>query len=226
MKRALLTGATAAMLALPAAASAKVVELGSTIPAGQVSCPTNCQALSRVTGYQSRAGVLRDPFLIPRAGKIVAFTVRLGDPTAEQMRFFQADLQLGQPSVQMSVLRRDTRRRTRNEHRLLAQSDPFPVKDHLGSAPTFVLDKPIQVSRRSIVALTTPTWAPALSVGLKRDHLWRASRPKGRCDNVSQRAQQVRLMSVKIFGCTYFTARLYYTVTYIPDNRPTAKTQS
>ena len=137
MKRALLTGATAAMLALPGAASAKVVELGSTVPSGQVSCPTNCQALSRVTGYQSRAGVLRDPFLIPRAGKIVAFTVRLGDPTAEQMRFFQADLQLGQPSVQMSVLRRDPRRRTRNEHRLLAQSDPFPVKDHLGSAPTW-----------------------------------------------------------------------------------------
>lgn len=220
MKRALATTATAAMLVLPGAASAKVVELGSAIPSAQISCPTNCQALSRVTGYQSSAGALRNPFLIPRAGKIVAFTVRLGDPTPEQLRFFQEDLRLGQPSVQISVLRRDTRRRTRTEHRLLAQSDPFPVKEFLGSAPTFVLDKPIQVSRRTIVALTTPTWAPALAVGLKRDHLWRASRPKGRCDNVSQRAQLVRLMTIKPFGCSYLTARLYYTVTYVPDNRP------
>ncbi|MCA1705479.1 MAG: hypothetical protein LC808_20370, partial [Actinobacteria bacterium] len=178
MKRALATGAVGVILALPGAASAKVVELGSTIPAAQVSCPTNCQALSRVTGYQSRAGTVRDPFLIRRAGKIVAFTVRLGDPTPEQLRFFQDDLRLGQPSVQVSVLRRDTRRRTRTEHRLLAQSDAFPVKTYLGSAPTFVLDKPIKVSRGSVVALTTPTWAPALSVGLQRDHLWRASRPK------------------------------------------------
>ena len=26
-----------------------------------------------------------------------------------------------------------------------------------------------------------------------------------------------------MFGCTYFTARLYYTATYVPDNRTTRK---
>lgn len=221
MKRVLVTAiAFAAVLALPGAASAKVVELGSKIPPGQVSCPANCQALSRVTGYQLGAGAVRDPFVIPRAGRIIAFTVRLGDPTPDQMRFFEGDLRLGQPSVQLSILRKGARRKTRNEHRLVAQSDSFQVKDFFGSAPTFVLDKPIRVSRKSIAAITTPTWAPALAVGLGRDHLWRASRERRRCDNVSQRAQQVRLMSVKIFGCTYFTARVYYTVTYVPDNKP------
>ena len=29
------------------------------------------------------------------------------------------------------------------------------------------------------------------------------------------------LRQVSVFGCTYSSARLLYTVTYIPDNRPT-----
>lgn len=207
------------MLALPAAAPAKVIQLGSKIPPGPVSCPEDCQALSRVTGYQGRAGNIRDPFLIRRAGKIIAFTVRLGDPTEDQVRFFEEDLRLGEPRVMVSVLRRGKTRRTRNRHRLLAQSEAFRIKPYFGSAPTFVFEKPIRVTRRSIVALTTPTWAPALTVGLGRDHWWRSSRRGGRCDNVSQRAQQVELTSIKTFGCTYRTARLYYNVTYVPDNR-------
>ncbi len=209
-------------LLLPQTASAKVVELGSKIPTAQVSCPANCQALGRVTGYQGRGGEVRDPFVIPRAGKIVAFTIRLGEPDANQKQFFE-DLYGGPSQVRLSILRRGERRRTRRDHRLLAQSPAYRLDDLFGTAPTFVLDKPIPVSRKNIAAITVPTWAPAFAVGLKRDHWWRSSREARRCDNVSQSAQQVRLMSVEVFGCTYFTARLYYTVTYIPDNRPQRK---
>jgi hypothetical protein len=219
VKRYLLIAVTAAVLLAPAGASAKVVELGSKIPAAQVSCPANCQAVGRVTGYQGRGGEVRNPFVIPRAGKIVAFTIRLGEPDENQKRFFE-DLYGGPSQVRLSILRRGETRKTRSEHRLIAQSPAFRLDELFGTAPTFVLDKPIKVKKKNIVAITVPTWAPAFAVGLKRDHWWRSSRATRRCDNVSQRAQQLTLMSVKVFGCTYFTARLYYTATYIPDNRP------
>lgn len=225
MKRSLLIGVISGAFLLPASASAKVVELGSKIPVAQVSCPANCQAVTRVTAYQVRAGEVRDPFVIPRAGRIVGFTVRLGTPTPEQLTFFKRDSGFGEPRVQLSILRPGKRRRTRREHRLLAQSETFDVEQFFGSAPTFVLDRPIRVRKGHVAALTVPTWIPSLAVGLARDFGWRSSRP-GRCRNVSQRAEQTRLMSVKTFGCSYLTARLYYTVTYVPDNRPMARTEN
>lgn len=224
MKRSLLIGVAATALLSPPTASAKLVELGSKIPRAQVSCPANCQAVGRVTGYQGRGAGARDPFIIPRAGRIVAFTIRLGAPDANQERFFE-DLYGAPSQVQLSILRRGERRSTRRSHRLIAQSPAFRLDEFFGTAPTFVLDKPIRVRRKNIVAITVPTWAPAFAVGLKRDHWWRSSRQSRRCDNVSQRAQQMTIMSVKVFGCTYFTARLYYTVTYIPDNRPKARAE-
>ncbi len=223
MKRALLTVTAAlVLLVLPQAAQAKVVELGSKLPRAQVSCPTNCQAIARVTGYQGRGGSVRSPFVIPRAGKIVAFTIRLGKPDATQEQFFQNRFN-GPPQARISILRKGERRRTRNDHRLIAQSPAFRLDPYFGTAPTFTLDKPLRVSRKNIVALTVPTWAPAFAIGLARDHWWRSSRRAKSCDNLRQQASQTKLMSVKTFGCTYFTARLYYTATYIPDNRTTRK---
>ena len=219
MKRQLLIGLGAAALVVPANASAKVVELGSKIPAAQVSCPANCQAVGRVTGYQGRGGAVAKPFVIPRAGRIVAFTVRLGDPDDNQRRFFE-DLYGGPPQIRLAILRRSEKRGKTMEHRLVAQSPAFRLDEFFGTAPTFVLEKPLRVTRKQIVGITVPTWAPAFAVGLERDHWWRSSRQERRCDNVSQMAQLVRMRTVRVFGCTYFTARLYYTATYIPDNRP------
>jgi len=79
MKRLLFSMALAAILVVPSAASARVVELGagSTQPATS-SCPGNpCRAVYQVTGYQGRSGNLKNPFLIRRDGYLVAFTVTL-----------------------------------------------------------------------------------------------------------------------------------------------------
>jgi hypothetical protein len=224
MKRLLATAAlcSAALLA-PQAAQAKIVELGGKIPASKVSCPDNCQAVGRVTGYQGRGDTVAKPFVTPHTGKIIAFTVRLGAPDANQQQFFN-DLYGGPPKVQLSILSRSTKRKTYLDHKLVDQSPSFDVTNFFGSAPTFVLDKPLKVKPRTIVALTVPTWAPAFAVGLPRSYWWRSSRTKGKCDNVSQMAPLTKLNSIKTFGCTYFTARLYYTATYVPDNQPTTKT--
>jgi hypothetical protein len=211
-----------AMLALAPAAGARVIELGADVnPAAKPSCPESCQGLGFVTGYMGNSGKGSNPMVVPRRGKIVAFTVSLGMPNAEQLKFFE-DLYGSPPSVRLSILRKGKKRKTRLTHRLLRQSPVVRVDHYLGSTPTFALDDPLKVSRGHIVALTVPTWAPAFAVGLPRTNWWRSSRKKGQCDNVSQKAAQQSIGTISTFGCTYREgARLMYTATYIPDPRPT-----
>ena len=224
MKRILAIATLTTALLAPQAASAKIVELGSKIPQAKVSCPENCQAVGRVTGYQGRGATVAKPYVIPRKGKIIAFTVRLGKPDANQVKFFN-DLYGNDPQVQLSVLKRG-RGKKNLEHTVEAQSPAFKVSQFFGSAPTFTLDKPLGVRAKYIVALTVPTWAPVFAVGLQRNQWWRSSRAKGKCDNVSQMAPLTKIDSMKVFGCTYFTARLYYTATYVPDNKPTSEAEA
>lgn len=231
MKRILLIALFACALALPAAASAKVVEMGTTkgalLPAS--NCPNEpCLAAYQVTGYQGRAGSVKDPFVVPRAGKIVAFTVKLGKLEDAQVNFFN-DRFGSPPSVRLAVLRKGRTRRTRLDHRLLRQTPVFEVQDYLGSSPTFALDRPMRVARGNIVALSVPTWAPVLASGLGRTSWWRGSRPKGKCGdsrNLSPRSTQTRVGRVVKWGCTYFGVRLLYTATYVPDPRPTSGTRA
>jgi hypothetical protein len=222
MRRTLPILAALVTLGLAPAAEARVIELGADVdPAAKPSCPENCQGLGFVSGYMGRSGKGSSPFLIPRDGKIVAFTVSLGKPDANQVKFFQ-DLYGGPPSVRLSILRAGKTRKTRLTHRLLRQSEVYRVDQYFGSSPTFALDEPLVVKKANIVALTVPTWAPAFAVGLPRNNWWRSSRRKGQCGNVSQRAAQQSLGGLRVYGCTYKEgARLMYTATYIPDPRPT-----
>ena len=116
-----------------------------------------------MTGYQGRAsGGPKNPYYIRRDGHLIAFTVRLAKPTAEEIKFFQDNF--GTPSTaRISVLRRGTTRKTRLDHRLINQSDTFELDRYFGSKPTFVFDKPIPVKKGNWIAITVPTWAPLLS---------------------------------------------------------------
>jgi hypothetical protein len=222
MRRALPAILGFAALALAAPAQARVVELGGdTDPASaKASCPENCQAIGRVSGYMGRAGKAANPYQAPSDGNIVAFTVALGKPDASQVKFF-TDLYGGPPQVRLSVLRKGKTRRTRLTHRLMRQTDMFRVDRYFGSSPSFVLDRPMKVSRGNIVALTVPTWAPAFAVDMPRSNWWRSSRARGKCDDVSQAAAQRTPGALRVYGCTYFRARLLYTATFVPDPRPT-----
>src|SRR2546423_15078531 len=95
MKRPLVGIVTAlsAALLIPAAASAKLAEIGSPTVQGKPSCPANpCLAVSRTTGFQVQGGRVRNPYLVPRRGAIVAFTVALGKPSSRQITFFNTNL--------------------------------------------------------------------------------------------------------------------------------------
>jgi hypothetical protein len=231
MKRILLTISAVSMtLALAPAAQARVVELGA-LPNSTVkpSCPTDpCEAAVRVTAMQGRAaGGRKNPYYIRADGYIVAFTVQLSMPSAEQIGFFNDNF--GTPSqVRLSVLRRGDKRKTRLNYRLVGQSDLYDVDRYFGSSPTFVLDRPLRVKKTNWIAITVPTWAPMFANNLTNADWWRSSRAKGRCEpprSLDQFAMQ-QLRDVNVFGCTYHSARLLYTATYVPDPKPTVKSDT
>ena len=229
MKRFLLLAAVfaAAFAALAPAASARIIELGSVADAASLNCPgtteSPCVAAVRMTGYQGRAsGGPKNPYYIRRDGHLVAFTLQLAKPTAEEVNFFNSNF--GTPSTaRISVLRRGDTRQTRLDHRLITQSDRFSLGRYFGSKPTFVFDQPIPVKKGNWIAITVPTWAPLLATNLARTNWWRSSRTKGSCEpprSLRQFAME-DLREVNQFGCTYHGARLLYTVTYVPSNRVT-----
>ena len=231
MKRALplIPALLAATLASAPGASARIVELGATADAATPSCPADpCAAVVRVTGYQGRsAGGPKNPYYIRRDGYIVAFTVALGAPNATQANHFNSTY--GSPAqVQLSVLRKGTTKKSRLEHRLVQQTEPFPVDSYFGSSPTFVLDQPLRVKEGNWIALTVSTWAPLLGLNLTGRDWWRSSRAKGSCEgaNATRQFAMEDLRGINRFGCTYSGARLLYTATYIPDNHPTVETEA
>jgi hypothetical protein len=230
MKRLLLSiSVLAVVLALPATASARIIELGSVADAASPSCPADpCEAAVRVTALQGRAaGGPKNPYYIRRDGYIVAFTLNLAQPTAEQVDFFNDNF--GSPAqVRLSVLRRGDTRKTRLNYRLVSQTELFDVDDYFGSKPTFVLPEPLRVQKTNWIAITVPTWAPIFANNLGRSDWWRSSRAKNSCDP-PRSLRQFALgepRSVNVFGCTYSGARLLYTATYVPDPKVTSETDA
>jgi hypothetical protein len=156
---------------------------------------------------------------VPKPGKIVAFTIKLGSPNAQQVQYFNG-LFGGQPSARISVLKTLPRG---HQAELLAQSDVFNLSPYLGSTPSFALSKPISVQAGRTIALTVPTWVPAFGVGLGPDFAWRSSRAKNAC-NGQTAATQEKLKSTTPYQCFYRTARLLYSVTYVANPTPAKST--
>ena len=76
-----------ACAAAPTAASAKIVEVGQAPTEAVPTCPASpCLAVSRTTGYQAKVVDSREHYVIPAAGRIVAFSIRLGSPNKRQIK--------------------------------------------------------------------------------------------------------------------------------------------
>jgi hypothetical protein len=209
----------AAALALPVAAPARVAELGTTLDQHTAACPQDCQAIGQVSGFQTQIGTRKNPYRVRSYGKVVAFTVKLGKPKADQASFF-TKLFGGPPQAMVVILKPDPN--TRGKYILSGQSPLFDLQPYFGTEPTFALPRPLTMKPRYIASLTVPTWAPAFAVNLAEDMQWRSSRDPKRCDEVRQDAAQDIRGSTRTYGCVYKTARLLYSVTYIPNPKPAA----
>jgi hypothetical protein len=220
MKRALIAIVTSVAavgaLLLPAGSLATLTELGATptsttAPAMPPSCPTNpCLAVSRTTGFQAKVGTVRAPLTAPRAGKIVAWTIQLGKPTAKQITFFNTN-EGGASSAGIAILRPGPRL----NYRLIDQSPVVPLQPYFGATAQFPLDRSLTVAKGDVVALTVPTWAPGLALGYANTTSWRASRPRAKCSDTTTQTAQTGVGSTIQYYCLYRTARLSYTATLI-----------
>ena len=205
------------MAAAPAHAEVHELGVSAESPLVDPSCPTDCQAIGRVSGYPVQVGGLKNPYLVSEPGTVVAFSIRLGKPDAEQNTFF-TNLFGGQSQARLSILKPA---RTKRRHRLQAQSEVFNLQNYFGSTPTFALAKPIKVDKRTVIALTVPTWVPAFAVNQPNDVAWRFSREN--CDDAQEPAAQQTLKSLRTYACFKRTARPVYSVTFIPDPKPTSE---
>ena len=203
-------------LALPAAAPATLNEVGllpGTTPPTVPSCPSSpCLAVSRTTGFQTKVGPVNKPLVVRRTGSLVAWTIMLGKPNATQIKFFNAN-EGGVAQAGIAVLRAQPKQRL--TYKLVAQSPPIALQRYFGTTVELPLETTLAVKKGDIVALTVPTWAPALALGFGHETSWRASRSKTQCASTSTLSTHTRIGSSLQYYCLYQTARLAYSATLI-----------
>ena len=67
----------------------------------------------------------------------------------------------------------------RDDLAVLDDLNTFKVESYFGRTVQFPLYTSLLVHKGYVVALTVPTWAPALAIGLDNRNAWRASRING-----------------------------------------------
>jgi hypothetical protein len=204
-------------LVLPAGSPATLAEVGvipTTTPATVPSCPASpCLAVSRTTGFQVKVtSTHNNPLSAPRSGTIVAWTIMLGKPNATQIKFFNAN-EGGVAEAGIAILR--AQRKPSLTYKLIAQSPLVKLEPYFGKTAQFPLESTIAVKKGDIVALTVPSWAPALALGFGKDTSWRASRSKSQCSTTSTQTADTQIGAAVQFFCLYQTARLTYSATLI-----------
>jgi hypothetical protein len=217
---AVLVSVAALTLALPAVAPATLAEVGvipATTPATVPSCPGNgpsspCLAVSRTTGFQVKVGTERNLLSAPRVGTIVAWTITLGNPNATQIKYFNAN-DGGPAEAGIAILAPQAKPNL--TYKLVAQSPLVKLQPYFGKTAQFPLETTIPVKKGYVVALTVPSWAPALALGFGNDTSWRASRPKSGCKTTSAQTAQTAIGTAVQYYCLYQTARLTYSATLI-----------
>jgi hypothetical protein len=211
-----LLAALALVFALPAVAPATLNEVGllpNTTPPTVPSCPTSpCLAVSRTTGFQAKVGAVNKPLVVRRTGSLVAWTIMLGKPNASQIKFFNAN-EGGVAQAGVAILRAQPKPNL--AYKLVAQSPPIALQRYFGKTVELPLETTLAVKKGDIVALTVPTWAPALALGFGHETSWRASRAKSQCASTSSLSTQTQIGSSVQYYCLYQTARLAYSATVI-----------
>ncbi len=201
---------------LPALASAKISELGAMPDSVRGSCPDACQALTRTTGYQAKVGTSRQLYEAPANGRIVAWTVALGKPGPKQTAFFEE--RYGGTSEAAIVVLKPGKKLSRT---VMAKARLRQLTDYFGQTVQFPLPKSLRIRKGWYAALTVPTWAPVLQIGLPSDTSWRSSRSQAGCADVTTQFALLGGRTNALFRCLYRTARLTYSATFIPDPKRT-----
>jgi hypothetical protein len=235
-------------LCVPSAAHATITELGTIAneTAPVPSCPDTdgdgpiaCQVVTRTTAYQTKVGAKKNFMTATKNGRIVAWTVSLASPSADETSFFtdsgttasgSAKAALGKPSAGLAVLRPGTKLPLYS--RTVLTTPVYDLSPYMGKTVQFALEKSIPVKKGRIIALNVPSWAPILSIADQpATTSWRGARPADRCggeklaDGTFDTAafylpSTVTLGKIGNYNCLYQNARLTYSVTIVNDPTP------
>ncbi|HEY1519333.1 MAG TPA: hypothetical protein VGF91_23090 [Solirubrobacteraceae bacterium] len=231
MKRSLLAviGAVALCGLIPASAAATITELGATTsPLVAPACPksvapSDCKIiLTRATALETIRDNIAYPSTVKQAGRLVAFTVGLSalstNPTTalSDTKFLDTTYG-GDAQVGIAVLKK-VGKSPAWTWQLVAQSPIVDVQPYLGQVAQFPLTTTIPVVRGETIALTTPTWAPVLSIDLATNHFaYRQSRSRN-CFNPPATSQaQVTVGQNARYVCDYPGTRVEYSATEVTN---------
>lgn len=225
-----LTAAAAVLVALgtvTAAASAQVlggtVELGATkTPLIAPVCPatvssTNCTIiLTRVTALETVRDGVAYPTRVKQAGRITSFSVglsQLSSNKATQSSEIQyLNTTYGGPArVGITILRQGPWKRHEWRWTAVASSPMYLVQPYLDSVVQIPLTTTLAVKKGEAIALTTPTWAPVLSIDVNnKQFAYRQSRVYNCASPPSTDQAQLTAGTVTNYGCNYPGTRLEY----------------
>jgi hypothetical protein len=199
--------ALVAALVLASTAAARVDEPGKMTDTVKPTCPdAPCLAITRTTGYGAKVGNKKSVYVAKRDGRLVAWSITLGTPTAKQIEFFDQNYGAG-AQAQITVMRPGKSLR----FRITGQSPIQQLNPYFGKTAQFPLDRTLTVKKGYYIALTVPTWAPAMASGLdKTQEMWRAARGLGKCEDTQTQTAQQTLGDLTQYRCLYRGVRLTY----------------
>jgi hypothetical protein len=227
-------GLLAAVLALPAAASAGVVQIGQTkTPLTAPVCPkgtstSSCKiVLERTTAIQTKSDGVSSPTVIKQDGWIVAFTVGLSrlSSNAKTVHSLLHGLDTrygGTPQLVVTVLRPGAK----NTYKVVAQSGSYHLIPFLGQVLTEPLSLPpkfsaftaLPVKQGDVLALTVPTWAPILTYNLSAGQFaYSQSRGQDCRYAAGTQTAQTKVGSSQKYGCAYTGTRVQYSATEVTN---------
>jgi hypothetical protein len=217
-----LLGAATGLAAAGGGIGAKARVIPKTPNTPKPNCPTPkgdnvaadraCQAMGRVTGFQTMADGRRNPYKVREQGTIVAWGVDLSKPNKKEREFFEEALaKSGPPSARLAIVKP----KGDDIFKLIKQSPVVNLKSSLGNRPVFTLADPLRVRKGMIIALTTPTWLSNLAdFRASNSDAWRASREQGQCldeeDLLRRSRPQQKVDGKRAYSCTYEGARILY----------------
>jgi hypothetical protein len=211
-RRGLIAGLGLALvaLAIPAGASAVLATLTDPAdPGATASCPgtstTPCTVVSRTTAMQEQVNDTRTPFKVASAGRLVGWEITLSSPTVSQVRYFDTH-EGGTAEAAIAVIRQVKGL----DYQLEYESPVVHLQRFFGHTATFALPSSVPVTPGEVIALTVPTWAPALELTAGAKSAWRASRGRTRCANVTTETAQTAPRAVAEYYCIYRTALIDY----------------
>ena len=199
-----------AALALAGAAQGEVTTVTGPFDARAVGAcpgtPTNpCTVVSRTTAMQVEVARVHAPMKVTTAGRIVGWQITLSTPTIPQIRFF--DKTEGGPAEAAIAVIHQTKALT---YKLVAVSPIVHVQPYFGQTATFALESSIAVRPGDVIALSVPTWVPALELHAGLRTAWRASRSTAQCKDVTTDTAQLTPGSSADFSCLYQTALVHF----------------